>query len=133
MKNKTITSFVILTVMLSIVALSLAVFKLGAATSREHYKSQITKLEKQIEQLQTRKTTVIYQVDNNGATLVGTVTDKTVVDGHYTVTIGAYGKFLVTKEQFDSINIGDDAPEHLKQRGIDSNKTPLELEGQKDE
>lgn len=42
------------------------------------------------------------------------VTDKTIVDGHYTITIGAYGKFLVTKEQYESINIGDDAPGYLK-------------------
>lgn len=61
-----------------------------------------------------RKPVIIYQVDNAGGELIGTVTEKAVVDGHYTVTIGAYGKFLVTKERYESINIGDDAPGYLK-------------------
>lgn len=39
------------------------------------------------------------------------------VDGHYTVTIGAYGKFLVTKEQYDSLKVGDVAPDYLTQGG----------------
>lgn len=60
---------------------------------------------------------IIYQVDNAGGQLVGTITAKEVIDGHYTVTIGAYGKFLVTKEQYDSLKVGDDAPKYLKQRG----------------
>lgn len=60
---------------------------------------------------------ILYQVDNAGGKLVGTITDKAVVNGHYTVTIGAYGKFLVTREQFDSLEIGDEAPDFLKQRG----------------
>ena len=30
------------------------------------------------------------------------------------IFIGAYGKFLVTKEQYESINVGDDAPGYLK-------------------
>ncbi|WP_153046519.1 DUF1372 family protein, partial [Streptococcus suis] len=33
------------------------------------------------------------------------------------VTIGAYGKFIVTQEQFDGINVGDDVPDFLKKRG----------------
>ncbi|WP_070021783.1 DUF1372 family protein [Streptococcus agalactiae] len=67
---------------------------------------------------QTKKPSIIiYQVDNTGGNLIGTVTEKSIVDGHYTVTIGAYGKFLVTKEQYDSINIGDDAPDYLTGRG----------------
>ncbi|MDQ0222008.1 DUF1372 family protein [Streptococcus moroccensis] len=60
---------------------------------------------------------IIYQVDNAGGKLVGTITEKDVVNGHYTVTIGAYGKFLVTREQFDSLEIGDEAPDYLKKRG----------------
>ncbi|QSJ04919.1 hypothetical protein A1_21 [Streptococcus phage A1] len=102
--------------MLSVLALSLSMFNLGMIISKHHYKPQIAKLQKQVETLEARKSTIIYQVDNAGGN-IGTVTEKSVVDGHYTVTIGAYGKFLVTKEQFDSINIGDDAPDYLKHRG----------------
>ncbi|HER4816141.1 TPA: DUF1372 family protein [Streptococcus pyogenes NGAS025] len=85
--------------------------------SKLHYTTQVTILRKQVVQLEARKPVVIYQVDNTGGNLVGKVTDKSVVDEHYTVTIGVYGKFLVTKEQFDNINIGDDAPDYLKHRG----------------
>lgn len=70
--------------------------------------------EQQVDELKNKKPVIIYQVDNAGGELIGTVTDKAIVDGHYTVTIGAYGKFLVTKEQYESINIGDDAPGYLK-------------------
>jgi len=112
MSNKNLYGLV-----LSVLALSLSMFNLGMIISKNHYKPQIAKLQKQVKALEARKPIIIYQVDNAGGNLVGTVTDKSVVAGHYTVTIGAYGKFLVTKEQFDSINIGDDAPEYLKKRG----------------
>lgn len=49
--------------------------------------------------------------------LVGKIVDKSHTGNRYTVTVGAYGKFLVTKEQYESLNIGDDAPEELKKRG----------------
>ena len=99
-------------------ALSLSMLNLGLIISKNHYKPQVAKLEQQVEELKSRKPVIIYQVDNAGGELIGTVTDKDIVDGHYTVTIGAYGKFLVTKEQYDSLDIGDDVPKFLKQRGI---------------
>ncbi|MGT2774986.1 DUF1372 family protein [Streptococcus hyovaginalis] len=77
----------------------------------------IMDLQNRVHELEKRKPVIIYQVDNAGGNLIGTVTDKSVVNGHHTVTIGAYGKFLVTKEQYDSINIGDDAPDYLTERG----------------
>lgn len=119
--------------LLSVLALSLSSLNLGMIISKNHYKPQIAKLQKQVETLEARKPTIIYQIDNAGGNLIGTVTEKSIVDGHYTVSVGAYGKFLVTKEQYDNINIGDDVPEYLKQRGIDSNKTSLELEDEKNE
>ncbi|HFI0698673.1 TPA: DUF1372 family protein [Streptococcus suis] len=60
---------------------------------------------------------IIYQVDNAGVTMVGKVTRKDIVDGRYYVEIGAYGKFLVTKSQFETIKIGDDIPDYLQGRG----------------
>ncbi|HFI0467119.1 TPA: DUF1372 family protein [Streptococcus suis] len=86
--------------------------------------SAIYKLQKQVEQLEARKPVIIYQVDNAGGDLIGTVTEKAIVEGHYTVTVGAYGKFLVTAEQFETIRIGDEAPDYLKQRGMNSNEAP---------
>lgn len=60
---------------------------------------------------------IIYQVDNAGGVMVGQITDKEIIEGRYTVTAGAYGKFLVTKEQYESLKVGDDIPEYLKTRG----------------
>lgn len=98
----------------ALAALSLSMLNLGLIISKNHYKPQVVKLEQQVDELKKRKPVIIYQVDNAGGELIGTVTDKAIVDGHYTVTTGAYGKFLVTKEQYESINIGDDAPGYLK-------------------
>ncbi|EJP27621.1 DUF1372 family protein [Streptococcus anginosus] len=102
----------------ALAALSLSMLNLGLIISKNHYKPQVAKLEQQVEELKKRKPVIIYQVDNAGGELIGTVTDKAIVDGHYTVTIGAYGKFLVTKGQYDALDIGDDVPKFLKQRGI---------------
>lgn len=101
----------------ALVALSLSMLNLGLIISKNHYKPQVVELQKQVDELKNRKPVIIYQVDNAGGELIGTVTDKAIVDGHYTVTIRAYGKFLVTKEQYESINVGDDAPGYLKKRG----------------
>ena len=60
---------------------------------------------------------IIYQVDNAGGVMFGQITDKEIIEGRYTVTAGAYGKFLVTKEQYEAIKVGDEIPEYLKKRG----------------
>ncbi len=69
-------------------------------------------------QLETqRPKIIIHAVDNAGGELVGKITDKEIIEGRYTLTVGAYGKFLVTKEQYDSVAVGDDVPEYLKKQG----------------
>lgn len=60
---------------------------------------------------------VIYTVDNAGGMMAGQITDKEIIEGRYTVTAGAYGKFLVTKEQYESLKVRDEIPEYLKKRG----------------
>ncbi|MGO6040502.1 DUF1372 family protein [Streptococcus pyogenes] len=60
---------------------------------------------------------IIHTVDNAGGMMAGKITDKEIIEGRYTVTAGAYGKFLVTKEQYESLKVGDDLPEYLKKRG----------------
>ncbi|HEM5157634.1 TPA: DUF1372 family protein [Streptococcus suis] len=77
----------------------------------------IKQLQNKVAELEARTPIIIYQVDNYGGELVGKVTDKAIIEGVHTVTIGAYGKFIVTQEQFDSINVGDDVPDFLKKRG----------------
>ncbi|WP_438832319.1 DUF1372 family protein [Streptococcus pluranimalium] len=63
----------------------------------------------------------LYTVDNAGGVMVGEITDKEIIEGRYTVTAHAYGKFLVTKEQYEVIKVGDPIPEYLKKRGMESN------------
>ena len=72
-----------------------------------------------IKELEQRQPIIIHKVDNAGGSMdvLGKITDKEVIDGKHTVTVGAYGKFLVTKEQYDSLNVGDEIPDYLKQRG----------------
>ncbi|HFI0853165.1 TPA: DUF1372 family protein [Streptococcus suis] len=70
-----------------------------------------------IAELESREPIIIYQVDNAGAEMIGKVTDKGIIDGHYYVEVGPYGKFLVTSEQYDEIEIGQEMPEYLKGRG----------------
>ena len=59
---------------------------------------------------------LIHKADNAGK-LHGKVTGKSKIKNLYTLDCGAYGKFLVSKEQYDSVNVGDDIPSYLKGRG----------------
>lgn len=63
------------------------------------------------------ETVTIHKVDNAGAELHGKVTGKSMVGKLYTIDCGAYGKFLVSKEQYNSVNVGDDIPSYLRGRG----------------
>lgn len=59
---------------------------------------------------------VVHKADN-ATVLHGKITGKEMVGKLYTLDCGAYGKFLVSKEQYDSVNVGDDIPSYLKGRG----------------
>lgn len=78
---------------------------------------KIDRLQTDIEKNLGQKPVIIYQVDNAGGVMVGKITDKEIIEGRYTVTAHAYGKFLVTKEQYEAIKVGDPIPEFLKKRG----------------
>lgn len=78
---------------------------------------KINRLNERVEQLEARKLITIHRVDNAGAEMHGRITDKEIIEERYTVTAGAYGKFLVTKEQYESLKVGDEIPKFLKQRG----------------
>lgn len=68
-------------------------------------------------------TTIIRVVNRPIETVVihtvlhGKITGKQMIGKLYTLDCGAYGKFLVTKEQYDSVQVGDDVPSYLKGRG----------------
>ncbi|HFI0700776.1 TPA: DUF1372 family protein [Streptococcus suis] len=78
---------------------------------------EVHSMRNKIAELESREPIIIYQADNAGAEMIGKVTDKGIIDGHYYVEVGPYGKFLVTREQFNEIEIGDEMPEYLKGRG----------------
>lgn len=63
------------------------------------------------------ETVTIHRVDNVGAEMHGKVTGKSMVGKLYTIDCGAYGKFLVSKERYNSVNVGDDIPSYLRGRG----------------
>ncbi|HFR3868872.1 TPA: DUF1372 family protein [Streptococcus suis] len=79
--------------------------------------TEVKVLREQVKRLEEREMVIIHKVDNAGVTMVGKVTRKDIIDGRYYVEIGAYDKFLVTKGQFETINIGDDIPDYLQGRG----------------
>lgn len=80
---------------------------------------KINRLNERVEQLEARKLITIYRADNAGGSIdvLGKITDKEVIEGKYTVTVGGYGKFLITQEQYEAIKVGDPIPEFLKGRG----------------
>ncbi|HFI0796077.1 TPA: DUF1372 family protein [Streptococcus suis] len=63
-----------------------------------------------------RQPIIIYRVGNTGTEMFGKVSSKDVLDGHYYVEVSPYGKFLVTREQYEAVEIGQDMPEYLKGR-----------------
>ena len=62
----------------------------------------------QIKKLEEKRPMVIYKADNQGAEIFGKVVEKGRHGKLYTVTIRDYGIFVVTREQFEKIRIGDE-------------------------
>lgn len=60
-----------------------------------------------IRNLEEKKPMVIYKADNQGAEIKGKVVKKGRHGKLYTLTIRDYGVFVVTKEVFDKVKIGD--------------------------
>lgn len=61
-----------------------------------------------IAELEKNKPMVIYKADNQGAEIFGKVLEKGRHGKLYTVTIRDYGIFVVTKEQWDKVKVGDE-------------------------
>ena len=62
-----------------------------------------------IRDLEEKKPMVIYKADNAGAEIFGKVLEKERHGKLYTLTIRDYGVFVVTKEQWEKIKVGDEA------------------------
>ena len=61
-----------------------------------------------IKKLEEKKPMVIYKADNQGAEIKGRVVEKGRHGKLYTVTIRDYGIFVVTREQWDKVKVGDE-------------------------
>ena len=61
-----------------------------------------------IRDLEEKKPMVVYKADNQGAEIKGRVVEKRRHGKLYTVTIRDYGIFVVTREQFEKIRVGDE-------------------------
>lgn len=51
---------------------------------------------------------VIYKVDNKGSEIIGRVVEKEQFGKLYTITIRDYGIFVVTKEVYEKVKVGDE-------------------------
>lgn len=61
-----------------------------------------------IKKLEEKRPMIVYKADNAGAEIFGKVVEKGRHGKLYTVTIRDYGIFVVTKEQYEKIRIGDE-------------------------
>ena len=61
-----------------------------------------------IRDLEEKKPMVIYKADNAGAEVFGKVVEKGRHGKLYTLIIRDYGVFVVTREQWDKVKVGDE-------------------------
>lgn len=61
-----------------------------------------------IKKLEEKRPVIVYKADNQGAEIFGKVLEKGRHGKLYTVTIRDYGIFVVTREQFEKIRVGDE-------------------------
>lgn len=61
-----------------------------------------------IKKIEEKRPMVVYRADNQGAEIFGKVIEKGRHGKLYTVTIRDYGIFVVTREQFEKIRVGDE-------------------------
>ena len=61
-----------------------------------------------IKKLETKRPIVVYKADNQGAEIFGKVVEKGRHGKLYTLTIRDYGVFVVTKEVYYNVKIGDE-------------------------
>ena len=61
-----------------------------------------------IKKLEEKRPMVVYKADNAGAEIFGKVVEKGRHGKLYTVTIREYGVFVVTKNVYDKVKVGDE-------------------------
>lgn len=61
-----------------------------------------------ISELEKKRPMIIYKADNQGAEIFGKVVEKGRHGKLYTLTIRDYGVFVVTKDVYDKVKVGDE-------------------------
>mgnify|MGYP000961021340 CR=1 FL=1 len=61
-----------------------------------------------IRDLEEKRPMIVYKADNQGAEIFGKVVEKGRHGKLYTVTIRDYGVFVVTKDVYDKVKVGDE-------------------------
>ena len=61
-----------------------------------------------IAELEQKRPIVVYKADNQGAEIKGKVVHKEKIGDMHTITIKNYGIFVVTKEVYDMVKVGDE-------------------------
>lgn len=61
-----------------------------------------------IRNLEEKKPMVIYRADNQGTEIFGEVLEKGRHGKLYTLTIRDYGVFVVTKDVYEKVKVGDE-------------------------
>ena len=62
----------------------------------------------QIKKLEEKRPIIVYKADNQGAEIKGKVLEKGRHGKLYTLTIRDYGVFVVTKDVYDKVKVGDE-------------------------
>ena len=61
-----------------------------------------------IRELENKKPMLIYKADNAGAEVFGVVVEKSRHGKLYKLTIRDYGVFVVTKDVYEKVKVGDE-------------------------
>lgn len=61
-----------------------------------------------IAELEAKRPITVYKADNQGAEIFGKVVEKSRHGKLYTITIRDCGMFVVTKEVYDTVKVGDE-------------------------
>ena len=61
-----------------------------------------------IKKLEEKRPIIVYKADNQGAEIFGKVIEKGRHGKLYTITIRDCGVFVVTKEVYDTVKVGDE-------------------------
>lgn len=61
-----------------------------------------------IKKIEEKRPMIIYKADNQGAEIKGRVVHKEKIGDMHTITVQNYGIFVVTKDVYEKVKVGDE-------------------------